>query len=518
MKDLVYHRSLLPAASRFAGKTAVVDGDYTATYSEHLDRVLRLADAMKRELGFTREDRFAVLALNSHHYLELYHAGFLAAGIINPLNLRLAPTELEFILRDSETRTVFVDAPFADVIGRVREAAGVERVVLIGAGEVAHDVAFEDLVAMGEPVVPDEPEETDPVILMYTGGTTGTPKGVVIDNRAAMFTMYKIAGRWPFTSEYVYLHQTPMFHAASFGGVLVIPAVGGLSTFVPIFDPSAVLDVIERRQVNTTVMVPAMVTMLLDHPEFRPERLASLTSLTYGASPMPTALLDRLLQLLPTVEVFQGYGMTESCGLLTSLGPEEHRRGGDLRNSVGRPLHGSVISIQDLDGTILGPGETGEVCAKAGNIMQEYWNRPDQTAAAFGGGWYHTGDAGYLDGQGYLYLVDRLNDMIVSGGENVYSAEVENALASHPAVGQVAVIGIPSERWGEAVHAIVVLRAGAAATEVELQEWTRARIAGYKVPKSIEFRSGPLPLSGAMKTLKRQLRAPYWEGVERPVG
>jgi acyl-CoA synthetase (AMP-forming)/AMP-acid ligase II len=518
MKDLVYHRSLLPAATQFGDKPAVLDGDHSATFSEHVERVLRLANGIRSELGVGRQDRYAVMALNSHAYLELYHAGFLGAGIINPLNLRLAPKELEFILKDSGTTTVFVDAPFAPLIERVKAEAGIEKVVLIGGGDEPHDIKYEDLVSAGKSVVPEEPDEDDPVILMYTGGTTGLPKGVVIDSRAAMLIMYKIGARWPFTEHYVYLHQTPMFHAASFGGVLCIPSVGGTTTFVPFFDPPAVLDVIERHQVSTSVMVPTMVQMLLDHPEFKPERMASMRVLTYGASPMPTALLERLLNLFPDLEIYQGYGMTESSAVLTCLGPEEHRKGGQFLKSAGRPLPATVLSIQDAEGNVLPPGQTGEVCARSGSIMKEYWNRPEQTTSSFAGGWYHTGDAGYLDEHGYLFLVDRVKDMIVTGGENVYSAEVENAVAGHPAVAQVAVIGIPSEKWGEEVHAIVVLNPGAEATEEELKAWTRDRIAGFKVPKSIAFRTEPLPLSGAMKVLKRELRAPYWQGKESQVG
>ena len=188
-----------------------------------------------------------------------------------------------------------------------------------------------------------------------------------------------------------------------------------------------------------------------------------------------------------------------------------------MLKSAGRPITGTSLTIQDSTGQALEPGEIGEVCARSGNLMREYWHRPAETAAAFAGGWYHTGDAGRLDEHGYLYLIDRVKDMIVTGGENVYSAEVENALASHPAVAQVAVIGVPSERWGEAVHAVVVLKPGQDVSEHDLQEWARDRIAGYKIPKSIEFRAEPLPLSGAMKILKRELRAPYWEGRDRGV-
>jgi acyl-CoA synthetase (AMP-forming)/AMP-acid ligase II len=250
--------------------------------------------------------------------------------------------------------------------------------------------------------------------------------------------------------------------------------------------------------------------MLFDHHDFVPERLASLRDLVYGASPMPAGLLERVLTMLPRTGVWQGYGMTECSTVLTFLTDQDHRHGGPRLRSAGRPILGVTLSIQDESGTKVGPNENGEVCARAGNFMREYWRRPDETGAAFRDGWYHTGDAGHLDADGYLYLVDRVKDMIVTGGENVYSIEVENAMSSHPAVEQVVVIGIPHPVWGEQVHAVVVLRPGMTATVEELQEHARISIAGYKVPKSIEFRSEPLPLSGALKPLKRELRRAYW--------
>jgi long-chain acyl-CoA synthetase len=517
VKELIYGRHLLPAAERHAAKPVVFDGPYQATFSEHIERVLRLAGGLQHELGVRRSDRFAVMALNGHQYLELFHAGFLGAGVINPLNLRLAPKELAFILGDSETKVCFVDAFFAPLIDTVRKEVGIEKVVLVGDGDVPHDLTHEDVIAAGAPVVPDEPEEDDPVILMYTGGTTGLPKGVLLDQRAEMLNMYHVALRWGIDERFVYLHQTPMFHAASMGGTLALPAAGGASTFVPMFEPKAVLDAIETHQVTMTVMVPTMIGMLLGHPDFKPERMASLDTLTYGASPMPTSLLEKLLGLFPDLDVYQGYGMTECSAVLTSLGPDEHRRGGDLLRSAGRPLMGVVLTIQGPDGEVLAAGQTGEVCARAGNFMTEYWKRPKETQEVFHGGWYHTGDAGYVDEHGYLFLVDRVKDMIVTGGENVYSAEVESAIASHPAVEQVAVIGIPDEKWGEAVLAVVVVREGASVSEDDLRAHSRDLIAGYKVPKTFEFRDEPLPLSGAMKVLKRDLRAPYWEGKERAV-
>ena len=517
MKDLIYHRALMASANRYADRTAVIDGTYRTSYGEHLERVLRLSSGMGRELGMSKGDRFAVLSLNSHEYIEAYHAGFLNGTLINPLNLRLAPLELEYILKDSGTEVVFVDPPFAHVVDRVREAAGIKKVVLMGTGDVAHDLTLEDVIAAGDTAIPDEPDEDDAAILMYTGGTTGLPKGVVMDQRAAMINLYKIAGMIKVDDSQVFLHQVPMFHVAGMLGIFAIPATGGVSTIIPLFDPGPILDICERDRVTLTVMVPTMIQMVLDHPSYAPSRLASLETLGYGASPMPTALLERVLAISPKLKVIQAYGMTENFGILTMLMPEDHRAGGDLLRSAGRPVINSMVSIQDASGRILPAGESGEVCAKAGNFMRQYWHRPEQTEAAFAGGWYHTGDAGYLDDDGYLFLVDRVKDMIVTGGENVYSAEVENAIAAFPGVAQVAVIGIPSERWGEAVHAIIVMNPGSSTSEDDVKAWCRERIAAYKVPKSVEFRAEALPLSGALKVLKRELRAPFWEGRERSV-
>ena len=519
MKELVFHRVLLPAGERHASRVCTIDGDTVLSYEQHLDRTLRLASAMRSQLGIEPGDRVAVMATNSHEYLELYHACFLGAGIINPLNLRLAAKELEYILQDSGTTVCFVDFLFANTIDAVREAAGLEKVVLVGPdlAEVPHDLKYDDLLAAGEPTVPTEPEEDDPVVLMYTGGTTGLPKGVLLDQRAEMLNLYHAAGVMGIPEWTVWLHQTPMFHAASMTAILGMAPSGSQSVFVPLFDPVKVMELIERHRVNWTVMVPTMLAMVLQHPEFRPHRLASLRRLAYGASPMPTTLLEQVMSLYPDLELTQVYGMTEASAALTFLTPEDHRRGGELLKSAGRPGPGIVLEIQDPDGNRVKPGETGEVCARAGNFMREYWNNPEATEEVFRGGWYHSGDAGYVDEEGYLYLVDRVKDMIVTGGENVYSVEVENAIAKHPAVAQVAVIGIPSEQWGEAVHAIVVPKEGAKVTEEEIIAHTREWIAGYKVPKSVELRAEPLPLSGAMKVLKRDLRAPYWQGRERSV-
>jgi long-chain acyl-CoA synthetase len=517
VKELVYHRQLLPAVERFGSQVGFVESGVERTFEQHLQRVNRLSSALGSEFGVSRSDRFAVMAMNSVSYLEMYHAAFLGAGVVNPLNLRLAPAEVEYILADSGTKVIFADGWFAEMIDQVRAKTSIEKVVLVGDADVPHDLKYEDLVAAGDDVVPDEPDEDDPVVLMYTGGTTGLPKGVLLDQRAEMLNLYHTSMLFRFDESYVYLHQTPLFHAASMGGVLGVPAVGARSVVIPSFNPEVVLDTIEAHGVTMTVMVPTMIGLTMVHDAYKPERLSSLRVLAYGASPMPQALLERIQRDLPDVDLYQAYGMTEASAVLTVLGPDEHRAGGERLRSAGRAVPGALLSVQDADGNLLPPGESGEVCARAGNFMREYWNKADATAEVFRDGWYHTGDAGYLDEDGYLFLVDRVKDMIVTGGENVYSSEVENAIATYPGVLQVAVIGIPDEVWGEAVHAVVVMGEGASATEDEIREHARGVIAGYKVPKSVEFRTEPLPLSGAMKVLKRELREPYWEGQGRSV-
>ena len=300
-------------------------------------------------------------------------------------------------------------------------------------------------------------------------------------------------------------------------GIMGAPAFGVPSVVLPAFEPGKVMAAMETHRIGVTVMVPTMINMVLQHPAFDPARLASLRRLVYGAAPMPTALIEKLLALFPELDLIQGYGMTEAAAILTFLTRDDHRRGGKLLSSAGRPAPGVEVSIRSEDDRPLGPDEVGEVCARAGNYMREYWNRPDETETAFRDGWFHSGDMGYRDADGYLFLVDRAKDMIVTGGENVYSAEVENAIASHPCVAQVAVIGIPDDQWGEAVHAVVVPVPGSTLTAEEIITHARTAIAGYKAPKSVSFRDEPLPMSAAMKVLKRELRAPFWAGRERAI-
>jgi len=522
MKELVFPRMYAAAMEQYGEAEGIVDGGYRSTWNQHTERVARLTDALARQLGIAPADRFAVLALNSHQYLELWHAAFMGAGVINPLNLRLAPKELAYIVKDSGSEVVFTDPIFAPLVAAARkEMEGddpIRHVVLIGDGDVPHDLGYEALLGEASPSMCEEPEETDPVVLMYTGGTTGLPKGVLIEHRAEILNIYHGAMTIPGFEIDTYLMQTPMFHAASMTGILAAGAYGGRVVFIPLFNPEQVMTLIEEHSVTDTLMVPTMIGLCLASEGYRSERLASLRTLIYGASPMPEAILNQIQTDLPDLQLIQGYGMTEACSTVTLLLSEDHQPGSPRLRSVGRPALGIQISTRDDAGNTLPRGEIGEVCVRGGQLMREYWNKPEATAEALDGGWYHTGDAGYIDADGYLFLVDRVKDMIVTGGENVYSAEVESAISTHPEVAQVAVIGIPHERWGEAVHAIVVPQPGAEVTAEAIISYARDAIAGYKVPKSVDFRTDPLPLSGAMKVLKRDLRAPYWEGRDKKIG
>ena len=531
MRELVFPRLLLPRAQRLADKVGFVDVThegirYAGTFETHVERVSRLANALSRELGLGRDGVFGVLAMNGHEFIELYHAALFGAGVVNPLNIRFSQAELAYVLADSGTNVVFTDPVFGPLIDQARrsEGAKVDHIVVIGSsdddgftGHVEGTVAYEELLAASEASLPQEPREDDAAVLMYTGGTTGLPKGALLSQRAEALNLYHVGLEIGLAEERRFLFQSPMFHAAVVAGVVGIPASGATSVSVPLFDPGLVLDTVEEQHIDTTMVVPVMLSWLEQHPAFSPERLRSLRQLVYGAAPISVPLLEHWLEMLPWCDFYQGYGMTEAASVLTMLGPREHRRGGAALSAAGLPVFGVELRITDSFGHEVPRGESGEVCARGGNLMRAYWRKPKETRAVLRNGWYRTGDVGFVDEDGLLHLNDRVKDMIVTGGENVYSTEVERALVTHPAVQDVAVIGVPSEVWGEAVHAVVVLKQGMRATAQDLIDHAHRLLAGFKVPKSVEFHEGPLPTSGALKPLKRELRRRYWEGRERQV-
>lgn len=497
MKELVYGRLFLPAMERYAGQECIFDGTYAATFGQHASRVLKLADAMRKELRLGRGDRFAVLGLNSHQFMELHNAGYLGAGVITPVNIRLSADEVRRIVDDSGARVLFADPRLESILERPPT-----RVIMM-------NDEFEGLLSAGNEVSPPEPEEEDLAALVYTGGTTGLPRGVMRSQKAEMLYLYHtvMSGGVACRRGWTFLHQAPMFHASALVSVASAPAFGVRSVVLPRFQPADCLDTIDTHRVAETVLIPTMMQMLFDQPDFAPGRLASLRRIGYGAMPISGALLERLRHLLPAVELAQGFGMTEA-GALTMLAPDDHDRP-ELLTSVGRAVPGVTLSIQDSEGRLLGPDEIGEVCGQGGNLFDGYWNDEQGTRDAFRDGWYHTGDVGRLDPEGYLYLVDRLKDMIVTGGENVYSVEVESVIAGHPAVAQVAVVGIPHDKWGEQVHAVVVPKPGHTLDEDGVVAYARQHLAPFKVPKSVDVQSEPLPMSAALKPLKRELRRQY---------
>ena len=515
MGELNFGRLLRRTASVYADEPAVHDiaTGHRATYAEHLDRIERLC-AVITGLGVGHGDRLGVLAGGSHVYIELWRAALAGAAVLNPLNTRLAPDELVYILNDSDTEVLFVDATFATIVQDLRRRVPLLRhVVLIGAGDAPCDARLDDLmtsaVAGG---LPPEPADDAACVLMYTGGTTGLPKGVVLSQSAVCLVIYRMQMSARFGAGQRYLAFMPMFHV---GGIatwgLFLPH-GGCIIVLPAFEAGAVNRAIAEHAVTAIGAVPTMFAMMMQHPSYEPSAMASLQLAMYGAAPMPPELLHRWMSAYPHLEFFQAYGMTECAATVTGLLAEDHRRGGDILRSVGRPMPGCLIDIRDPEsGVPLPQGETGEIYVRCGSTMTGYWNKPAATAEAIVDGWYRTGDAGRLDPEGFLFLADRVKDMIVSGAENVYSLEVENAISSHPAVIQVAVVGAPDPIWGEAVHAFVVCAPGAV-DAAELDAHARRTIAGYKVPKRWTFQTEPLPVSAAGKVLKRTLRDIAREG------
>ena len=491
------------------------------SWTQVQERVARLAGAL-HGLGLEIGDRAAILALNCDRYFEFFYGVSWAGGVFVPINTRLAPPEVEFWLNDSGGRVLFIDDQFLPTLDALQgRLDSVKDVVYIGDGETPDGLLdYERLLAQAEPVADAERGYEDLAGLFYTGGTTGRSKGVMLSHRNLVMNTFNVLPSLGFQAGMRWLHAAPMFHIADGCATFGVTAVAGLHTFIPSFTPHATLNAIQEHQITHTLLVPTMVNIVVNSPDVDDYDLSSLTGLTYGASPMPQSVIERAMEVLPRCGFTHAYGQTECAPLVTTTGAEFHMLDGPHAGrfkSAGRAVPGVELKIADESGRELPRGEIGEICSRGPHVMQGYWQRPDLTAEAIKDGWMHSGDAAYMDEEGFIYIVDRVKDMIISGGENIYSVEVENALYQHEAVVECAVIGIPDDTWGESVHAVVRLHDGHSAVADELMTHCRQLIAGFKCPRSVSFRDDPMPLSGAGKILKPELRKPFWEGQEKSV-
>jgi len=494
--------------------------DRRHTWREVEDRVARLAGGLVR-LGLSKGGRAAILALNSDRYFEYLLAVSMAGGAVVPVNTRLAAPEIQYILEDCAAEILFIDDRFVPILDALKGKLGsVREVIYLGDGPLPHGMrAYESLV--GAPPIADTINDDAEVAgIFYTGGTTGKAKGAMLSHRNLVMNAANVIVAFGYDADSVYLHAGPMFHLADGASTLAITAVGGVHVFIPAFDPADFLATVQREKVTHTLLVPTMINMLVNFPKIADYDLSTLQRITYGASPMPDALLRKAIAMLPDVRFVHAYGMTEAAPLVTALDPRYSTLHGPYAGrskSCGQAATMVDVRIADPNDNEVPRGTVGEVQVRGANIMLGYWNKAELTAQALRGGWYRSGDGGYMDEEGFVYIVDRLKDMIITGGENVYSAEVENAIAVLDGVAEVAVIGIPDATWGEAVHAVVVPRTGRSVTPDQVIAHCQTLIAGYKCPRSVTIRNEPMPISGAGKILKVVLREPYWAAFAKQV-
>ena len=462
--------------------------------------------------GINPQSRIAILDKNSDTFFEVLLGTAKANAVLVPINARLTVAEISFILRDANAEVLFLGEAFAAMASELR-GEPLKEVVMLNADYRK----WRDAQPSTDPELKSLPD--DVCLQMYTSGTTGHPKGVQLTNNNLGLSSPNIFDSWGnWTAKDVLLMAMPQFHVAG-AGTGIMALLAGIKTIIfREFVPLQVLKAIEHSRVRLAFLVPAMIGALMSEKAIESTDTSSLRRIIYGASAIAPELLKRALQTFKDTGFVQVYGLTETSGIITALSPEDHvSANSQIMTSCGRAIPGVELRIVDLVGSTLAARQVGEVVCRTTKNMKGYWNRDAETAKTLRGGWLHTGDAGYLDEDGYLFIEDRIKDMIVSGGENVYPAEIEKVLIGHPDVGDIAVFGVPDERWGEAVKALVVLRNGGTADAAEILLYARKYLAGYKIPKSVDFVS-QLPRNATGKILKRELREPYWQGYARRVG
>ena len=494
------HRALQRHPGKVALRHVAADAHGEYTFERLVSNIARHAAALHAR-GVRAGDRVAMLSPNNDALIVQLFACWWLGAVACPLNVRWSVAELRHALGDCGARLLLVDAANAGAAIEMRNIVTVLPAEMLAAHAQELD-PLDDTRTGGEALA----------AILYTGGTTGSAKGVMLSHANFWSASMTRGAELNNSPDSVTLLVAPMFHVAGLGRLIGQSIVGGGCITMPQFRPGAAIEAIERHRITDIIVVPSMLQTLLDDPLFDPSRVSSLDRIAFGAAPMPPDLLDRALTAWPRAEFFQAYGLTETAGAVCINLPSNHtaqaRENGRL-SSVGRAGLGAEIRVVDEQGRGVPQGTVGEIVVRGPMVTRGYWGQPDATAQAFRDGWFRTGDGGRMDADGYLFIADRLKDMVISGGENVYPAEVEAALRGHPSVADAAVIGIPDERWGEAVHAVVVLRSPHASRDAALRDelvaWCRRQLAGYKCPRSIEFTTA-LPLSAAGKVLKTQLR------------
>lgn len=517
-------RFLRYAEQQFPKKKAVVCGDERLTYAQFADRVWRLAGAI-RKLGVNPGDRVALLSGNCHRLLEAYYGVLEAGAVLLPLNIRLAPAELAFILNDSGAKLLFLQQQFMGMVDSFRhDVPDLKGFALLDGTPQANWLAprnYEQLLAEATPHRADvmKVNENSLAELFYTSGTSANPKGVMLTHRNIYLHGMNVGLNFNTTKDTVELHTIPLFHANGWGVAHSLTFVGATHVMIPRFDPTEVFRLIQQERVQACSLVPTMATALVNCPERTKYDLSSLQRITIGGAASSPTLVREVEEKLGCT-CYSGYGLTETSPVLTTAaakpGMEWKSEERHIKQAMtGYPIPGVEIRIVDSEGKdVPRDGHSiGEIIARSDGVMQGYWNQPEASAKVLRDGWFHTGDMGTMNEDGYILVVDRAKDIIVSGGENISSLELEKTLAAHPSVYEAAVIPVPDSKWGEVPKALVVLKPGATATEQELLDFCRSRIAHYKCPRSVEFLDA-LPKTGTGKILKKDLRKKYWAGQE----
>ncbi|MDN3988810.1 class I adenylate-forming enzyme family protein [Zwartia vadi] len=501
------HRSI----QRHPEKVATVSGGRRQTYAELIERVARTASLLKAN-GLKAGDRLAIISQNSDRMIELLLAAWWSGLVVQPVNTRWSPAEMAYAMTDSRARALATCSNLLSTVQAI-ESELPELVCRFYMDDDQEPVGYIKLSTqiITSPTIEDVRCATDDLAaIVYTGGTTGKPKGVMLSHGNFWSSLVGRMVEVPSSPQSVTLLTSPMFHVAGLSRMILQVLLGGTSVALPGFQPQSVIELIRQEGVHDLMLVPSMLQMLMSTANFDPEYLPTLNKIFWGAAPITMPLLQQALERFPKVEFVHSYAMTEtaaSISALTVLNNPSFLKSNRLR-SVGRGTLSSEIRIADAQGKSLPSGTTGEILLRGPGIMKGYWHKPVETAETFIDGWLKSGDVGYLDEEGYLFVTDRMKDMIISGGENIYPAEVETVICSHPSVSACAVIGVPHERWGEAVHAVIVLHQGLTITEETLLAYCRQSLSRFKSPKSFEIRES-LPLTAAGKIDKKLLRTAH---------